>query len=366
MRRWNVMAALAVGLVLVPAAPASAQIIVFNAKPLQGVEGKSLGSPRVVTFQDTGACNGAAYSITVNWGPGEAPSSATIAKQVDSAPPGTCTYDAQADHVYAQAGSFGYTVTICKGAACAAPVGATATIAEAPVAGKAADIQASATQAFAGQVAEIVDDNKLSQQGDFTASIDWGDGTPATPGQITGSGGRFQVGGSHTYATPGPFRLVVTVVHGGRSIILDPGSATVTPAPSPTDSDGDGIPDASDTCPTTPGVLANSGCPAVPPPSRSVRPCARQVRLATIRRSGLCVALRADGGVRRVTFELLRGRRVVARVQRSVRLRDRRATTVHVRFGVFSARKLRSGRYGLRVRIAGINVSIATNVTLIR
>ena len=364
MRRRSVTAALAVGLVLGMAGPASAQVIVFNAKPVAGVEGKTLGSPRVVTFQDSGACSTGAYQITVNWGPGETTSLATVVKSLAD-PPGSCTYDAAADHVYAHAGSFDYTVTICKGAACSSPVGGTATIADAPVAGKAGDIQASATQQFAGQVAEIVDDNKLSQQGDFSASIDWGDGTPATPGQITGSNGQFQVGGTHTYTTPGPFRLVVTVVHEGRSIILDPGSATVTPAPSPADTDGDGIPDASDLCPTTPGVLANSGCPA-PTPSRSARACASRIKLSTVRRTGLCMALRADAGVRLVTVELLRGRRVVARQRVSVRFATSRLTRVHVLFRPRSVKRLKAGRYGVRVTIRGIDRVLGANVTLTR
>ncbi|HEY3186457.1 MAG TPA: thrombospondin type 3 repeat-containing protein [Solirubrobacteraceae bacterium] len=366
MRRWSVTAALAVGLALALAAPASAQIIVFNAKPVQGVEGKPLGSPRVVTFQEAGACNNGAYTITVNWGPNEAPSNGTIVKAVTDTP-GNCTYDAAADHVYAQAGSYGYSVTICRGAgACASPVTAVATIAEAPVAGKADDVQATATQPFAGQVGEIVDDNKLSQQGDFTASIDWGDGTAATAGQISGTGGQFQVGGSHTYGSAGAFRIAVTVLHNGRSIILDPANATVAPAPPPPDSDNDGIPDSSDNCPNTAGVLSNSGCPAPVVPSRSVRVCAARIKLATIRTRGLCLSLRGDAGVRAATVELRRGRRTVARETLSVTLRSGRATRVHVRFSPRSVRLLKTGRYGIRVRIRGINVALGANVTLIR
>src|SRR5437016_5167942 len=141
MRRRSVTAAVAAGLVLAMAPTAVAQIVVFNAKPVQGVEGQSLAGPRVVTFQDTAPCTPGAYAITVNWGPGQASSLATIVKAVED-PPGSCTYDAAADHVYSQAGSYDYTVTICKGASCAAPVSANATIAEANVAGHAIGIQA--------------------------------------------------------------------------------------------------------------------------------------------------------------------------------------------------------------------------------
>jgi hypothetical protein len=46
--------------------------------------------------------------------------------------------------------------------------------------------------------------------GNFTASIDWGDGT-TTPGVITGSGGAYAVSGTHTYAGEGTFAVKVTV-----------------------------------------------------------------------------------------------------------------------------------------------------------
>jgi uncharacterized repeat protein (TIGR01451 family) len=45
----------------------------------------------------------------------------------------------------------------------------------------------------------------------FSASIDWGDGTPATQGTIVQNGNSFTVLGSHTYALEGAFLVTVTV-----------------------------------------------------------------------------------------------------------------------------------------------------------
>ncbi len=46
----------------------------------------------------------------------------------------------------------------------------------------------------------------------FTASINWGDGTAATAGTITANGGgSFNILGTHTYATAGPFIINVTL-----------------------------------------------------------------------------------------------------------------------------------------------------------
>ena len=78
------------------------------------------------------------------------------------------------------------------------------------------------------------------------------------------------------------------------------------------------------------------------------------------------MALRADAGVRRVTVELLRGRRVVARQRVSVRFATSRLTRVHVLFRPRSVKRLKAGRYGVRVTIRGIDRVLGANVTLTR
>jgi predicted alpha-1,2-mannosidase len=50
---------------------------------------------------------------------------------------------------------------------------------------------------------------------DYKATIDWGDGSPVTPGTITPSSRAvYNVGGSHTYAKPGYYQAAVTVADG--------------------------------------------------------------------------------------------------------------------------------------------------------
>src|SRR5206468_12209879 len=61
--------------------------------------------------------------------------------------------------------------------------------------------------------------------------VDWGDGTPATAGTLAGSAGGFTIDGAHTYAAPGGYRIAVSVVHGGRTLVLDPQTVTVNPGP---------------------------------------------------------------------------------------------------------------------------------------
>jgi hypothetical protein len=54
---------------------------------------------------------------------------------------------------------------------------------------------------FTGKVAIFRDPDTTSTAAEYTASIDWGDGSPTTTGVVSGpSGGPFAVNGSHTYA----------------------------------------------------------------------------------------------------------------------------------------------------------------------
>lgn len=205
---------------------ASAAIVVAGAKPVSGTEGSSIGNQRIVTFDDAGACSPTAYTVTIAWGDGTT-SDGSIAKSVQSSP-GTCTYDAAGNHTYTTAGQYPVTATICRGAECATtPAAGTATIADAEIRGEGFPISAVSGQAFSGPVAELKDANRESRQTDFSATVDWGDGTAPSPGRVTGDRGGFIVDGTHTYAAPGAYRAVAIVTHGGRQVALDPSTVVV-------------------------------------------------------------------------------------------------------------------------------------------
>lgn len=64
-----------------------------------------------------------------------------------------------------------------------------------------------------GVVAEFTDNDRAGVAGNFTAQINWGDNT-ASAGVITPTGGNrpgFAVSGSHSYAAPGLYPVVVTI-----------------------------------------------------------------------------------------------------------------------------------------------------------
>jgi hypothetical protein len=98
--------------------------------------------------------------------------------------------------------------------------------------------------AFSGSIANFTDTYTASTSADFTASIDWGDGSSSTAGMIGGGSGTFAVSGAHTYTAPGTFSVNVTLTQNA------PGTATATVTSTATVS---GIPDL--------GLTLSAGAP---------------------------------------------------------------------------------------------------------
>jgi uncharacterized repeat protein (TIGR01451 family) len=64
--------------------------------------------------------------------------------------------------------------------------------------------------------------------GEYSASIIWGDGTPASAGIITFGGGTFTVQGSHTYAEEGSYNISTTLAHGSAPNTVVNSTASVS------------------------------------------------------------------------------------------------------------------------------------------
>jgi len=163
-------------------------------------------------------------SVPITWGDGSSSTGTYSSGQVS----GT--------HTYAEEGSFSGTVTVtgpnCPGGSVTDTL--SASVADAALtAGPNGAVNATATQPFNGTVATFTDANPGAPASDFTATINWGDGTSSSPGTASGSGGQFAVSGSHTYATfgSGSYFISVTVNDvGGQTAFL---SATATVAHAP-------------------------------------------------------------------------------------------------------------------------------------
>lgn len=166
----------------------------------------------VATFTDPDP-NGAAadYAATIHWGDG-AESAGTIAKGAGG------TFTVAGRHVYADEGSYRATVTITDDdvAYNTATAVDAATIADAALHAKAVDFLS--TNPVHHKLATFTDEDPQGTVSDFTATIDWGDGTPEAQGQVSGpAGGPFTVTGNHAYATLGYKTITVHVVDDGGS-----------------------------------------------------------------------------------------------------------------------------------------------------
>jgi hypothetical protein len=171
----------------------------------------------VATFSDADTSRTAAsFTATINWGDGT-----TTAGTVTG---GSGTFTVTGQHTYADEGAFTTTVTVTE----VSPSGATASSsASAAVAegdslsGTPVAISAQQGVPFTGTVATFTDTNTANVPGDFTATINWGDGN-TTAGTVAGGGGAFTVSGTHTYAASGAFSVTVTLTDDA------PGTATAT------------------------------------------------------------------------------------------------------------------------------------------
>ena len=88
--------------------------------------------------------------------------------------------------------------------------------------------------AVGGTVATFSSSDSSDVPGNFTATINWGDGA-STAGAIAGSGGSFTVTGTHAYSSSGSFPITVTITR--TSNTQNTGTATdiasITAPPSP-------------------------------------------------------------------------------------------------------------------------------------
>jgi Protein of unknown function (DUF642) len=76
---------------------------------------------------------------------------------------------------------------------------------------------------FTAPVATFTDSNTSAPAGSFSATIDWGDGSAPSSGNVTGSGGSFSVSGTHTYAAHGSYAVGVSIASasGGSASVSD-------------------------------------------------------------------------------------------------------------------------------------------------
>jgi hypothetical protein len=195
--------------------------------PISSVEGAPFSSPVATFTQPDASASASQFSATIDWGDGST-SLGTV-----TGPTGG-PFTVNGSHTYIEEGSYSVKVTITDNVNSANKTTATttATVADAPLTAKCATPTVS-TASFSGTVATFTDANPFAPVSDFTATIDWGDGSTSA-GVVTGPmGGPFTVSGSHTYATLGTHNITVLIVDEGGSTATAGPCAVLTFAPLP-------------------------------------------------------------------------------------------------------------------------------------
>ena len=177
------------------------------------------------------------YTATINWGDG------TNAPAAVSSSDGAFLVLSAANHTYTEASTFQVTVTIDDSAAASfgdpqqnslattsANVSAAALT---PVAVTPLPTELKGTP-LSGVVSAFTSADPLATVSDFTATIDWGDGSPQSVGILgTSAGKTSKVTGDHTYVRDEttPYHITVTVNEQGGAALVTTMAATVTNRP---------------------------------------------------------------------------------------------------------------------------------------
>jgi hypothetical protein len=167
-------------------------------------------------------------SATITWGDGT-----TSAGTSDG------SSGIQGTHTYAEEGSYSGSVTYAYTVArpCSGATQTTsfqATVHDASLTGSGRNIAGTAGQSLSAVVAHIDDANPNGTADDFTAQINWGDGT-TSPGSVSAvAGGGFDVTGTHTYAAAGNYPVNTSITDIGANSITATSTAQIAaPAAQP-------------------------------------------------------------------------------------------------------------------------------------
>jgi PKD repeat protein len=201
----------------------------LNATMIATQRGKPFAGKIATLIDSDPPQNGATYNATIDWGDGGL-SSGTIAGAQG-------TFNVSSTHTYIKAGSFKLKVNADDGQGRTAHDEADVTVDAGTLSGQALPFSVELPNSYSGLVAMFSDSGYISGQTHHTATIDWGDGTTRSNGDIRTVCNAlctcqdWCVSGSHTYATDRQYTVTITITaDDGRTLTLTT-QATVTPAP---------------------------------------------------------------------------------------------------------------------------------------
>jgi hypothetical protein len=160
-----------------------------------------------------------AGSVEINWGDGTS--------SAGSAPSGIGPIDGT--HTYAEHGIYHGTVSWTDDAGAHNNIPFDVKVQDAPLTAAGVSLSSKAGAPFSDPVATFTDANPDGTASDFSATINWGDGT-TSPGTVSGPG-TFTVSGTHTYTAGGTYAVTVSIVDSGGATATVFDAAAVSAVP---------------------------------------------------------------------------------------------------------------------------------------
>jgi YVTN family beta-propeller protein len=175
------------------------------------------------------------FTATIDWGDGAITPDITAGTVVAHSGGG---FDVNGTHTYAEEGSYPLTVNITDSSGPTITNTNNVSVADASLTSTATPINTVQNIPFSGTVAHFTDADPAGVLGDYTAIIDWGDGTIISPDTTTGTvvanlGGGFDVNGTHTYTDAGSHTLFITINDAGGATTTATSTTITQTGPSP-------------------------------------------------------------------------------------------------------------------------------------
>jgi hypothetical protein len=185
----------------------------------------ALFSGQVATNPGCGGIERTPPAPTIEWGDGQ-----TSEGAVDET-----GFSIIGSHIYAEEGAFTGAVIYHNDCDRGTPyrVAFLANVADAPLTATGVPVSATAGAASTPPVATFTDADPAGTASDYTATVNWGDGSASAGTIIPAPGGSFVVTGTHTYAASGTYATSIVVNDAGGASTTATNSANVAAPPPP-------------------------------------------------------------------------------------------------------------------------------------
>jgi streptogramin lyase/PKD repeat protein len=146
------------------------------------------------------------YTVTIDWGDqsGTSPGTLSLINGL---------FQVSGSHTYAEEGGYTVTITVHDEGGSTATITSTASVGDAPLVPSAVSLSGTEPAALVNApVATFIDIGGPEDPGNYTTTIDWGDGTGTQNGSVVHANGVFSVVGSHTYVEESSYTITVSIV----------------------------------------------------------------------------------------------------------------------------------------------------------